>query len=150
MQTLGVAKMLRKSIRDAAPLREKMKNYRFVPNIVQPFVMIDRLQQLTDFLIENPDDPFLKYAIATEHLKLGHTEEALRYYEGLIANHPGYVGTYYHLGKLYEALNRRDDAITVYEKGMHSARAKRDMHALSELQAAYRAATGMDDDDDDE
>jgi len=109
--------------------------------------MTDRLQQLTDFLAENPNDPFLTYALATEHLKLGHTEEALRYYEELVIKHPAYVGTYYHLGKLYEALNRREDAIAVYEKGMHSARTKRDMHALSELQAAYRTATGMDDED---
>jgi hypothetical protein len=29
----------------------------------------------------------------------------------VVADHPGYTGTYYHLGKLYEALNRKDDAI---------------------------------------
>jgi len=109
--------------------------------------MTNRLQQLTDFLAENPNDPFLNYALATEHLKLGHTEEALGYYEKLIDNHPDYVGTYYHLGKLYETLGRREEAIGVYEKGMHSARIKRDIHALSELQAAYHAATGIDDDD---
>src|SRR5690606_8709648 len=117
---------------------------KFAAWIVQSFVMTDRLQQLIDFLAENPDDPFLNYALATEHLKLGHVEDALRYYEGLVEKHPGYVGTYYHLGKLYETLGRQDHAIAVYEKGMHSARAKRDMHALSELQAAYRAATGID------
>ncbi len=111
--------------------------------------MSNRLQQLTDFLRENPNDPFLKYALATEHLKLGHTEQALGYYEELLGNHPEYVGNYYHLGKLYEALGRNADAIAVYEKGMQAAKAKRDMHALSELQAAYRAATGMDEEDDD-
>ncbi|PPL00160.1 tetratricopeptide repeat protein [Parapedobacter indicus] len=111
-------------------------------------MMTDRLQQLTDFLTENPNDPFLNYALATEHLKLGNIQDALEYYEKLVDNHPDYVGTYYHLGKLYETLGRKDDAIAVYEKGMHSARVKRDMHALSELQAAYRVATGMDDDDD--
>ncbi len=110
--------------------------------------MSDRLQQLTDFLTENPNDPFLNYALATEYLKLGRTEEALRYYEGLVDKHPDYVGTYYHLGKLHETLGRKDEAIAVYEKGMHRAQAKRDMHALSELQAAYRTATGAEEDDD--
>src|SRR5690606_13389494 len=104
-------------------------------------------QQLTDFLNENPNDPFLNYALATEHLKLGNSQDALGYYEKLVDNHRDYVGTYYHLGKLYETLGRKYDAIAAYENGMHSARAKRDMHALSELQAAYRVATGMDDDD---
>ena len=105
------------------------------------------MQQLIDFLKESPADPFLTYALATEHLKLGHTEEALRHYEQLVQEHPDYVGTYYHLGKLYESLGRPDEAVTTYENGMQAARNKRDMHALSELQGAYRLALGEDDDD---
>lgn len=109
--------------------------------------MNQRIQQLTGFLNDTPDDPFLQYALATEYLKIGRTADALRYYESLRANHPDYVGTYFHLGKLYEALEQKDDAIAVYIEGMGAARKKRDMHALSELQAAYHAITGSDDDD---
>lgn len=109
--------------------------------------MSHRLQQLIGFLSENPDDAFLKYALATEHLKLGHTEQALQYYEELVNYHPEYVGTYYHLGKLYEALGRNNDAVSVYQKGMQAATDKRDRHALSELQAAFRSVSGLDDDD---
>ncbi|WP_262245618.1 tetratricopeptide repeat protein [Parapedobacter soli] len=110
--------------------------------------MSNRLQQLIEFLAESPGDPFLTYALATEHLKLGQTEDALHHYEALVNDHPDYVGTYYHLGKLYEALGRKADAVDTYEKGMQAARAKRDMHALSELQGAYHLAAGDDDDDD--
>ena len=110
--------------------------------------MSNRLQQLIDFLQESPNDPFLFYALATEHLKLGHTDEALRHFEALVSDHPEYVGTYYHLGKLYEALGRKEEATMIYEQGMQAARNKRDMHALSELQAAHRAATDMDEEDD--
>jgi|SRR5690606_21436226 len=109
--------------------------------------MSHRLQQLIEFLKESPSDAFLVYALATEFLKLGHTEDALHHYEALVASHPDYVGTYYHLGKLYEALGRQTDAVVTYEQGMQAARKKRDMHALSELQAAYRMATGEEDDD---
>ena len=109
---------------------------------------MSRLEKLLEFLKNEPEDEFLQYALATEYLRLSETEKALQYYENLVNNHPGYVGTYYHLGKLYEALERKPDAITTYEKGMEVAKSKRDNHAFSELQAVYREATGFDEDDD--
>jgi tetratricopeptide (TPR) repeat protein len=108
-----------------------------------------RLDKLLEFFKNEPNDEFLKYALATEYLRLNETGKALMYYEDLFNNHPKYVGNYYHLGKLYEALNRKDDAITTYEKGMAAAKEARDNHAFSELQGVYMAAKGFDDDDDD-
>ena len=107
-----------------------------------------RLEKLLDFLAKEPNDPFLKYALATEYLSLNQTETALRYYEDLIQNHPEYVGTYYHLAKLYEALNRKEDAVQIYQTGMQTARQARDNHAFSELQAAYNSCMGLDYEDD--
>src|ERR1700760_2458615 len=108
-------------------------------------MQVSRLEKLLEFIKNEPDDEFLKYALATEYLRLNDTAKALEYYEDLVNNHPGYVGTYYHLGKLYEALNRKPDAINTYEKGMETAKAQRDNHAFSELQAVYREATEEDD-----
>jgi tetratricopeptide (TPR) repeat protein len=108
---------------------------------------MSRLEKLLEFLKNEPNDEFLQYALATEYLRLNETDKALQYYESLVNNHPGYVGTYYHLGKLYEALNRKSDAIITYEKGMQIARQKLDNHAFSELQAVYREAAGWEDDD---
>lgn len=111
--------------------------------------MSKRLDQLLDFLKESPNDPFLIYALATEYLKANDSEKALALYERLVSEHPDYVGTYYHLGKLYQALDKNDEAVNIYEKGMQAARTKRDMHALSELQAAYYAIVGEEGDDED-
>jgi tetratricopeptide (TPR) repeat protein len=108
-----------------------------------------RLDKLLTFIQDEPNDEFLKYALAIEYLRLNNSEKALAYYEDLVNNHPNYTGTYYHLGKLYQALNRNDDAIRTYEKGMEITKAKRDMHAFSELQAVYQELVGFDDDDDD-
>jgi tetratricopeptide (TPR) repeat protein len=107
---------------------------------------ISRLEKLQEFIKNEPDDEFLKYALATEYLRLNQADKALTYYEDLVNNHPGYTGTYYPLGKLYEALNRKDDAIKTYEKGMEITKAKRDSHAFSELQTVYREAIGYDED----
>ncbi|MCJ8211237.1 tetratricopeptide repeat protein [Mucilaginibacter sp. RS28] len=109
-----------------------------------------RLEKLLEFIKNEPNDEFLQYALATEFLRLGDTDKALSYYEGLVDKHPNYVGTYYHLGKLYEQLGRQPDAVTTYEKGMQVARTARDNHAFNELQGAYRQATGFDEDDDDD
>lgn len=103
-----------------------------------------RLEKLLEFLKNEPEDPFLKYALATEYLRLNETDKSLQYYQDLVINHQEYVGTYYHLGKLYEALNRKEDAIRTYQDGISVARAARDNHALSELQAVYNSAMGLD------
>ncbi len=105
-----------------------------------------RLEKLLEFIKAEPEDPFLKYALATEYLRLNQTDKALAYYEDLVNKHPNYVGTYYHLGKLYEALNRKQDAINTYETGMKVTREQRDNHAFSELQAVYREAVGEEED----
>ncbi len=107
-----------------------------------------RLQQLFEFLKESPNDPFLLYAIASEYAKTGNPQEALARYTELTTTHPDYVGTYYHLGKLHEAMGQAQQAIDVYERGMEIAKSKRDRHALSELQGAWRLASGLDEDDD--
>lgn len=111
-------------------------------------MQLSRLEKLLEFLQNEPQDEFLQYALATEYLRLNDTGKALQYYENLASNHPDYVGTYYHLGKLYEALNRKQDAISIYQKGMEAAKKKRDNHAFAELQTVYRQATGWDEDDD--
>lgn len=108
----------------------------------------NRLQKLLEFIKNEPNDPFLKYALATEYLNINEPAQALIYYEDLIENHPDYVGTYYHLGKLYEALERKSDAIRIYENGMKIARSANDNHSFSELQAVYNSAVGIDYEDD--
>ncbi|PUV21711.1 MULTISPECIES: tetratricopeptide repeat protein [Sphingobacterium] len=109
--------------------------------------MSTRLDQLNEFLKESPEDPFLKYAIAAEYLKQNNEQEALDRFEKLINSHPDYVGTYYHLGKLYEKLDKQELAIKTYKQGIDIARKSRNFHALGELQGAL---SFLDEDEDDD
>jgi len=104
---------------------------------------MDRLAALQEFLRDDPDDPFTRFALAQEHLKRGATAEALALYEGLVRDQPDYVGTYYHLGKLYAALGRRPDAAATYRVGTAAATRAGDLHARAELQAALLEAEGL-------
>jgi len=107
-----------------------------------------RLQKLLEFYTNEPSDPFLKYALATEYIAINDFNTALIYFEDLIVNNKDYVGTYYHLGRLYEKLNRKEDAVEIYRQGMQVARAAGDNHAFSELQTVYNSAMGLDYEDD--
>ena len=97
---------------------------------------MDRITQLKAYLAESPKDSFLQHALALEYIKTGDDQSARQTFETLLANDPGYVGSYYHLGKLLEKLGEQDAAIAAYEKGMEVAREVKDMHAYNELQAA--------------
>ena len=88
-------------------------------------------------LAEQPNDPFLNHAMALEEIKLGRDEEAKALFENLLEHDPDYVGSYYHLGKLLERQGDEQKAMEVYERGMETAKKIGDMHALSELRAAY-------------
>jgi len=107
-----------------------------------------RITRLLEFLKSEPNDPFLNYALATEYLVLGESNLALTYFEGLIKNHSDYIGTYYHLGKLYETLGRKEEAIATYQNGIEVATKQQNTHARSELQAVYQSAMGIDYEDD--
>ncbi|MFC4210822.1 tetratricopeptide repeat protein [Pedobacter lithocola] len=107
-----------------------------------------RLSKLLEFFENDPTDPFIVYALATEYNNLNDKENAYSFYLQLTDKHPDYVGTYYHLGKLYEKDNQKDKAIEIYQTGMIIAKNKRDMHAFSELQGAYNSAAGLDYEDD--
>lgn len=109
---------------------------------------MDRLKALLSFYEEDPDDAFTRFAIASEYLKQDNKAEALTFFENLVQDNPSYVGTYYHLGKLYEKLDRKTDAIQTYQAGIRTANEVRDFHARAELQDALMSAQGVGFDDD--
>jgi tetratricopeptide (TPR) repeat protein len=115
----------------------------FHPSVSDTPVGDNRLDQLKSFHEEDPEDPFTRYALAQEHLKHDHTDRALALFEELVETDPDYVGTYYHLGKLYEQLDRTEDAIDTYAQGIEVAREQGEQKSLSELQDAKLKAEGV-------
>lgn len=102
---------------------------------------MERIEQLRKFLQESPNDSFLKHALALEHVKLGDDKTARLLFEELLAANPGYVGSYYHLGKLFERMDDTEAAVAWYEKGMQVAKEKGEQHAYGELRGALEELT---------
>jgi len=98
---------------------------------------MNRIEQLNEFLKTNPKDNFIRHALALEYIKIGEDLKARILFEEILFDSPDYIGSYYHLAKLLEKLEHTDLAIEWYEKGMQAAKAAKDNHAYSELQAAY-------------
>ncbi|MFN5363917.1 MAG: tetratricopeptide repeat protein [Bacteroidota bacterium] len=98
--------------------------------------MTPRHQQLLDLYAASPGDAFILFALAKECENSGDTAAALSHYTRLRALHPGYIGLYYHLGKLYELMNDEDQAAEVYRAGIELGKNTGDRHATSELLGA--------------
>ena len=98
---------------------------------------MERIEKLKEFLSANPADAFLRHALALEYIKAGNDSAAQQLFEQILSDDPAYIGSYYHLAKLLERNNRKEEALMWYEKGMIAARQCNDTHALNELRMAY-------------
>ena len=96
-----------------------------------------RAERIKEMLAANPNDSFLKHALALEYIKIEEDERARELFQNLLKNDENYIGSYYHLAKLLERNNKIEDAKEVYEQGMLKAKECGDMHTYNELRTAY-------------
>ena len=94
---------------------------------------INRLQMLTEFLQQNPDDAFARYGLAMEYSKAGQTAQALAEFNKLLELHPDYSNGYFMAAQLLERSGRTPEARQMLEKGVEAARRTGNKHALSEM-----------------
>lgn len=98
---------------------------------------MDRIQKLKDYIKTAQKDSFLQHALALEYIKIGNDLEARGLFNEILKREPTYIGSYYHLGKLYERLGDIPKALRVYGRGMEEAKKAGDQHSYNELQAAF-------------
>ncbi len=98
---------------------------------------MDRIEKLKEYMKTAQKDSFLQHALALEYIKVGNDNDARSLFNEILKREPTYIGSYYHLGKLYERLDDIPKAIRVYQRGMEEARKAGDQHSYNELQAAF-------------
>jgi Tfp pilus assembly protein PilF len=102
-----------------------------------------RREQLEEMLAESPEDAFLRYGLAMEHVSAGDDETALRLFRELFAIDPGYVPAYLQAGRACERLGRSEEAGGVFRQGIAVAQQKGDLHALEEMRGFLAGLDGL-------
>lgn len=93
-----------------------------------------RKEQIQEMLAADPNDSFLRYALAMEHLGAGELEEAIRCWQDLLARDPNYVPAYLQAGQALVQLGRREEGRELWQRGVAAARQQGDQHAAEEMQ----------------
>lgn len=94
-----------------------------------------RRQKLETLLAQEPDDPFLQYALAMECAAQGDDQAAITWFEKLLRDHPDYIPAYHQYGKLLLQLGHQEEAQRILSRGIRQAHKTGDRHAAQEMEA---------------
>ena len=98
--------------------------------------MSERLEQLEVLARQDPEDTFIQYAIALEYVGDNQFEKAIQTLEPLMKNNPTYSAAFHQGGRVYERLEKIEDAKRCYEQGIIIAAQQGESHAQKEMQEA--------------
>lgn len=98
--------------------------------------MKTRREILEEFVAQDPNDSFSRYALALELEKESRAQDAVPQLREVIARDSSYVAAYYHLGRLLAQTGLVEEARDAYRRGLDAAIASGDQRARSEMQEA--------------
>jgi uncharacterized protein HemY len=95
---------------------------------------MERIETVREMLKEDPNDPFLHYALGLELVKKQHYQEAISAFQTVIQLNETYVAAYYQIAIIFIHLDIVDVARTYIHKGMDQALLKKDFKSKGELE----------------
>ena len=98
--------------------------------------MKSRREILEEFVAQDPDESFSRYALALELEKEKRIPEAVEQLREVISRDPGYTAAYQQLGRLLGQSGLMDDARDIYRRGIEAAGAAGDHRSATEMQDA--------------
>ena len=90
-------------------------------------------QALEKMLEQGTDNALLRYTLGTLCLKQGDLETAAEHLAQAVGQNEQHSASWKHYGKALAGLERNDEAIAAYEKGIAVAEAKGDVQAAKEM-----------------
>lgn len=97
---------------------------------------LPRKELIFDMLVKEPNDVFLNYALAMEHLSAEEFKEAEAQLKKVLSINPNYLPCFYQLGQVNEKLGNNDIALNYYKQGVGIAKLQNNNKALGELNEA--------------
>jgi thioredoxin-like negative regulator of GroEL len=95
--------------------------------------MSSRREKIEAMLADEPDDQFLRYALAMELEKAEEHERSLEYLRGLMSDNPPHVASFFMAGQHLTKQDRIEDAREALRVGIEEARKQGDSHAAGEM-----------------
>jgi len=95
---------------------------------------MSRLEQLQKMVEREPNDAFIRFAIAMELAKAGRMDESLTAFDRVLEADPNYVAAWFHKGKTLLAMGEEDDAKAALRSGIALAERVGDAHAKGEME----------------
>jgi Tfp pilus assembly protein PilF len=88
-------------------------------------------------LEKEPDDLFLNFALGLEYANKTDTIFlAEQQYKLVLSNNDNYIAAYYQLGKLYESILKKTEALEMYLIGLNKAKEQKNNKAVNEFSEA--------------
>lgn len=82
----------------------------------------DKIGFINEMLVKNPQDSYLRFAMAQELLSEGKEDEGIAMLEAITKDDREFVPAYYPLAKMLESKGRTSKAIKYYQRGLVMAR----------------------------
>jgi Tfp pilus assembly protein PilF len=100
--------------------------------------MNNRIEEILQLQQQEPDDPFLWYALALEYVKNGEQAKAGEVFDTMLKRFPDYLPLYYQAAHFYWEEGSFDKAGYVFKIGINLAGTKGDTKTLQELTNSYQ------------
>jgi tetratricopeptide (TPR) repeat protein len=100
--------------------------------------MNNRLEEIIRMVKEDPNDPFLLYALALEYHKIENDKKTEEIYNQLLKKFPEYLPTYYQAAHFFWRKGQVEKARSVFLRGIELAKQIPDNKTLIELSNSYQ------------
>lgn len=96
----------------------------------------NRIESLLSMLQAEPKDIFLNYSLALEYVATNNFVLAEEQFLKTLSIQEDYVPAFYHLGKLFEQLQKTEAALNCYTNGLEFAKKQKNNKAVNEFSEA--------------